>query len=204
MKPSGNKFLFNADSFTFVSMAYPRSRDGTDARQARPSWLPWPPSPATHTKRHLINAPRPTPVRKHTADADDEDVRWEAAPWQAPRSRVPVRHILVLCSKKKIHKLAVVRNRVRTRLVAAFRQALKDHSVPIPAGICIVHAKPAAYDAPMATLVDLMKTSLVRSASNLSKAGPEVKTSTRLPPQSAPSRPQRRTKRPLTFGGYMG
>lgn len=79
-----------------------------------PSWLPWPPTEATHGAHHvrLANAA--------FAAANNP---------QAPRERFL--RTTVFVSKKRVHKLAVVRNRCRTRLTGALRALLAREDMPV-------------------------------------------------------------------------
>ncbi|PWZ00303.1 hypothetical protein BCV70DRAFT_108183 [Testicularia cyperi] len=125
-----------------------------DASKLVPPWLPRAVSPATHERRHLRHTPfplpsTPTPLALLNAeeaesfgspgedngdlDVDHESVmlrKWDpvarsAAEIEAIMARQrPILRVLVLSTKKRIHKLAVIRNRVRTRVVTALRIAL--------------------------------------------------------------------------------
>lgn len=71
-----------------------------------PAWLPRPPQRATHAPRHLD--------------------RWRgAADGETPF------YVIVLAGKKRVHKLAVIRNRCRARLVAALRAVVQHERLPI-------------------------------------------------------------------------
>lgn len=70
-----------------------------------PPWLPFPPSPETHNARHM--------KRYHELMFDI-------------KHKTPRLYASVLISKKRVHKHAVVRNRCRTRLMAALRELIRQ------------------------------------------------------------------------------
>jgi len=75
-----------------------------------PPWLPSPPARETHEARHM---------RRHAA---------------AARDAVPLVPAAVLISKKRVHKHAVVRNRCRTRLMAALQAVAREVAFPVVPG----------------------------------------------------------------------
>jgi len=76
-----------------------------------PPWLPYPPARETHEARH---------ARRRAA--------------VAARARVPLLPVAVLISKKRVHKHAVVRNRCRTRLMAALQAVAREGAIPVVPG----------------------------------------------------------------------
>lgn len=123
-----------------------------------PPWLPWPPRPETHSARHIRLA--------------------EAA--QAARAGVPDRvrilRTTVFVSKKEVHKLAVVRNRCRTRLLAALRDLVRaDPSVPVCDRTCesdavyvyVFLANAPLYDAPRDAVAGTLRRALAHVAAQV-------------------------------------
>lgn len=78
-----------------------------------PPWLPWPPHPDTHSAHHIRLA-----EGARAAVAGDED-------------RTRYLRTTVFVSKKRVHKLAVLRNQCRTRLLAALRELVTHEDVPV-------------------------------------------------------------------------
>lgn len=76
-----------------------------------PPWLPDPPTSKTHEARH---------ARRRAA--------------VAARDTVPLLPAAVLISKKRVHKHAVVRNRCRTRLMAALQAVAREVALPVVRG----------------------------------------------------------------------
>ena len=82
-----------------------------------------------------------------------------------------------MSSKKRIHKLAVIRNRARTRLVAALRQALwrlpnPSESLGSKKNVLMIVANPPAYSMAMGQLIDSMEKGLSYVAKKPSFAAP--------------------------------
>ena len=76
-----------------------------------PPWLPFPPSPDTHNARHIRR------YRELMYDIEHKTPRLYAS---------------ILISKKRVHKHAVVRNRCRTRLMAALQQLIRrEKDMPV-------------------------------------------------------------------------
>lgn len=75
-----------------------------------PPWLPWPPLRATHEARHLRRA-------SAAASSELRELR-----------------TTIFMSKKRVHKHAVVRNRCRTRLMAALRDVVERDGAPVRDG----------------------------------------------------------------------
>ncbi|SHO78558.1 Uncharacterized protein MSYG_2905 [Malassezia sympodialis ATCC 42132] len=94
-----------------------------------PPWLPSPPARETHEARHM---------RRHAA---------------AARDAVPLVPAAVLISKKRVHKHAVVRNRCRTRLMAALQAVAREVAFPVVPGHAYVFFGTAhLYHVPMDVL----------------------------------------------------
>ncbi|WFD03224.1 hypothetical protein MOBT1_001913 [Malassezia obtusa] len=112
-------------------------------RALGPPWLPWPPRRETHSARHvrLANAAR-------AALADDP-------------ARVRMLRTTVFVSKKQVHKLAVVRNRCRTRLLAALRALVAAEEVPVhDRYVYVFLANAPLYAAPHEAIVAALRRAL--------------------------------------------
>ncbi|WFD20069.1 hypothetical protein MCAP1_002313 [Malassezia caprae] len=95
-----------------------------------PPWLPYPPLRETHEARH---------ARRRAA--------------AAARGVVPLLPAAVLISKKRVHKHAVVRNRCRTRLMAALQAVAHEEAIPVVPGHAYIFFGTAhLYHTPMAAL----------------------------------------------------
>lgn len=159
--------------FSLILKPFPRhlvDRKGCiDETRLVPHWLPLPPHPATHQGRHFrlpFSYPRSSKV--HEGD------RWESEPlvWPVQPAAVrPILRVLVLSTKKRIHKLAVIRHRTRTRLVAALRTALfqlQDAGTPVDSlldvrrNVVVIMAERTAYARNMQDLVGEMERALRR------------------------------------------
>lgn len=151
-----------------------------------PHWLPMPPHPSTHQRRHLRPPLYPAPVPFLPTKTRDDADRWEPVPLAQESSSVttddttrPILRVFVLASKKRIHKHAVIRNRVRTRLIAALRTAifrLQDASTDVEGkldlrrNVLMLVANPTAYAKDMEELVHEMDKALRRVAALPSSA----------------------------------
>ncbi|CDR88550.1 uncharacterized protein SPSC_04377 [Sporisorium scitamineum] len=181
-----------------------------------PHWLPKPPHPSTHQLRHLRSPLYPAPFSSNKTVGEEEkregSGRWEPIPLAQESSSVvegvavrPILRVFVLASKKRIHKRAVIRNRVRTRLVAALRTAifrLQDANLDVERKLdlrrnaVMLVASPTAYAKDMEALVQEMDKALRRVAalpspasssaprkfgnqSELNKTGPSPRTFSR-------------------------
>lgn len=78
-------------------------------------YLPFPPSRSTHTKKHIVSIPR---ALRSSLDQDQVEEKL----LEMNRKL----YFIVFVSKKRISKLAVDRNRVRTRVVHALRQVVRE------------------------------------------------------------------------------
>lgn len=170
--PSRTDSSFACPEFILILKPYPRHLVGAngevDEARLLPPWLPFPPHPATHQGRHLRATPHPPPPSSFpTVEEQGESDRWEPLPptiTQSPKDR-PIMRVLTMSSKKRIHKLAVIRNRARTRLVAALRQALwrlphPEASLGCKKNVLMIIANPPAYSTDMAQLIDSMEKGL--------------------------------------------
>ncbi|WFD23714.1 hypothetical protein MEQU1_002408 [Malassezia equina] len=90
---------------------HPRTAALTPPPLLGPPWLPDPPTSETHEARH---------ARRRAA--------------VAARDTVPLLPAAVLISKKRVHKHAVVRNRCRTRLMAALQAVAREVALPVVRG----------------------------------------------------------------------
>jgi len=170
--PSRTDSSFACPEFILILKPYPRHLVGADGEvdEARllPPWLPFPPHPSTHQGRHLRATPNPSAPSPSSPVEQGEGERWEPLPptptTESPEER-PVMRVLTMSSKKRIHKLAVIRNRARTRLVAALRQALwrlpnPSESLGSKKNVLMIVANPPAYSMAMGQLIDSMEKGL--------------------------------------------
>ncbi|WFD27402.1 hypothetical protein MNAN1_002398 [Malassezia nana] len=112
-----------------------------------PPWLPFPPTRETHEARHLRRA-----VAASTAITAHDTV--------------PLLPTAVLISKKRVHKHAVVRNRCRTRLMAALRAVVREVQVSLVPGHAYVFFGTAhLYHVPMERLQQQVEKALVAVSS---------------------------------------
>ena len=94
-----------------------QSRGGRMPPILGPPWLPFPPSPETHQGRH---------IRRYLELLEDRE------------NGRPRLHAGILIGRKRVHKRAVVRNRCKTRLMAALRNTVQQdptlhvHSSTLP------------------------------------------------------------------------
>lgn len=103
-----------------------------DDTRLLPHWLPMPPHPSTHQARHLGLPFDSHPVASPGAPSsmyDDGEDRWSPLEVRLPSASAgdaarPILRVFVMSTKRRIHKRAVIRHRVRTRLVAALRTAV--------------------------------------------------------------------------------
>ncbi|PWN53943.1 hypothetical protein IE53DRAFT_76381 [Violaceomyces palustris] len=153
-----------------------------------PPWLPKPPRASTHEKRHLVDNPLAiVPFERRSASThtvpDRTGPESDSCPerWERPeRTSIKVNpyhdmRAIVFAGKKKVHKSAVVRNKCRTKLMAALEFAAcstqrGDPPRPPPAGIFVIHAKLEAYGAKMESLVKEMSVALARADRNTSRS----------------------------------
>lgn len=173
---------FHCDDFTMVLKAFPRhltDNEGClDETMLVPNWLPLPIDPATHQRRHLRSPLYPPSSLSSDSKEAGED-RWEpiSDPTSLPVSDVvarPILRIFVLSTKKRIHKLAVIRHRTRTRLVAALRTAIfrwqesgsnVESLLDLRRRVIMLIASPTAYAREMEELVGEMDKALRRVTS---------------------------------------
>ncbi|KAJ1582604.1 hypothetical protein NDA11_007403 [Ustilago hordei] len=167
---------FHCEDFTMVLKGFPRHLTDQlgrlDETRLMPSWLPLPIDPATHQRRHLRS-----PLYQPSAPSKEGDAdRWEPIPNPTPLSAEgrPILRIFVMSSKKRIHKLAVIRHRTRTRLVSALRTAifrLQDSDIDaaqtldLRKQVIMLIASPTAYSRKMEVLVSGMEKALRRVTS---------------------------------------
>ncbi|GAC99224.1 hypothetical protein PHSY_006824 [Pseudozyma hubeiensis SY62] len=145
-----------------------------------PNWLPMPPHPSTHQRRHLCS---PVVDVKPPSRVESEGDRWEALALPPATSglgcaaRATLR-VFILASKKRIHKRAVIRHRARTRLVAALRTAITRleisdfdvaHKLDVRKHVLMLVANPDAYAKDMDALVTEMDSAVRRIASLYSR-----------------------------------
>ncbi|SPO45628.1 uncharacterized protein PSANT_03314 [Moesziomyces antarcticus] len=158
-----------------------------DERKLVPSWLPVPPHPATHERRYL-RAPFYPPTapagRKNRLAFQNAEAAWtgpyDASPgdsgkWESAAAPIvsaeirPVLRVLVSSSVRRVHKLAVIRNRVRTRLTEAMRIAVAhmeqrgtdiDKMLNPRRNLLLVFAGAAAHSKPMDELAQEMRDGL--------------------------------------------
>lgn len=123
-----------------------------------PSWLPFPPSPETHQGRH---------IRRYLELLQDRE------------NGTPRLHAGILIGKKRVHKRAVVRNRCKTRLMAALRSVVQhdptlrvhsstSHTLLIPpAHAYIFFGTANLYSANMIEIEHELKRALASAAAKL-------------------------------------
>lgn len=145
-----------------------------------PHWLPMPPHPSTHQRRHLC--PPVVDLEPPTREESEGD-RWEAlalppATGGADRAARSTLRVFILASKKRIHKRAVIRHRARTRLVAALRTAVTrleasdldvEQKLDVRKHVLMLVANPDAYAKDMDALVAEMESAVRRIASLFSR-----------------------------------
>lgn len=170
---------FHCDDFTMVLKSFPRNLTDDEGRldetRLIPHWLPSPVDPATHQRRHLrpplyLPSTSASPSDKKRGDGD----RWEPLsphPLTLASEPRPIMRIFVVSTKKRIHKLAVIRHRTRTRLVSALRTAIhrrqaegEDVSriLDLRKRVIMLIASPGAYGRTMPELVEEMDKGLSR------------------------------------------
>lgn len=176
--------VHRCQDFMMVLKPFPRhlvdSKGCIDEARMLPPWLPMPPHPSTHQRRHLC-PPAAVPTQTGVAPTDPLQDRWEATSLPRPssasaegRSARPILRVFVSASKKRIHKRAVLRHRTRTRLVAALRTAIfrmQDSNVDVVKmldlrkKVLMLIANPDAYAKDMEALVQEMDKGLRRVTS---------------------------------------
>ncbi|KAF6767552.1 hypothetical protein PSEUBRA_005721 [Kalmanozyma brasiliensis GHG001] len=134
--PSRSEPSFHCSDFTMILKPFPRHLvDGNgclDETRLLPHWLPMPPHLSTHQGRHFRLTFGSPPVASSDASSPgdhDGEARWEPLEVSLPMlskadDARPVLRVFVMSTKKRIHKRAVIRHRVRTKLVAALRTAI--------------------------------------------------------------------------------
>ncbi|KAL4401997.1 ribonuclease P [Malassezia pachydermatis] len=100
---------FNLNMYPLRSPPTPTSSTTRMPPMLGPTWLPYPPTSSTHEPRHL---------RRYAAYMNPSTVH------------TPQCHVAVMIGKKRVHKHAVVRNRCRTRLLAALQALLQEDRLP--------------------------------------------------------------------------
>lgn len=141
-----------------------------------PHWLPIPPHPSTHQARHVRLPFKTFPALANDVSSSHGDERWEPLevplPVAAKETETrPVLRVFVMSTKRRIHKRAVIRHRVRTKLVAALRTAifrLQDAKVDVERmldlrrNVVTLIAQPTVYLKDMEALVGAMDKALRR------------------------------------------
>ncbi|WFD00045.1 hypothetical protein MYAM1_002791 [Malassezia yamatoensis] len=108
-----------------------------------PPWLPWPPNPETHDGRHMLLYKAAQAMLANEPD------------------RLRILRTTVFVSKKNVHKLAVVRNRCRTRLIAALRDLVAQEAVIVADRYVYVFlAQARLYSAPISEIADTLRHAL--------------------------------------------
>lgn len=147
-----------------------------DDTRLLPHWLPMPPHPSTHQARHLRLPCKTSPASANDASSSDGGVRWEPleVPLPVPAKDTearPILRVFVMSTKRRIHKRAVIRHRVRTKLVAALRTAifrLQDSKLDVERmldprrKVVTLIAQPTVYLKDMEALVGEMDKALRR------------------------------------------
>ncbi|CBQ73733.1 conserved hypothetical protein [Sporisorium reilianum SRZ2] len=174
----------------FILILKPFPRHLVDAKgcivetKMLPHWLPMPPHPSTHQRRHLVPPLYPAPSASNKT-AGEEEVRdnvdrWEPIPLAQESPSLggsdaarPILRVFSLVTKKRIHKRAVIRHRVRTRLLTALRTAifnLQDAKLDVQGkldlrrNVLMLVAHPSAYAKDMEALVREMEKAVRRVA----------------------------------------
>ncbi|TKY85363.1 hypothetical protein EX895_005525 [Sporisorium graminicola] len=188
--PDRGNSTYSSPDFTMILKQFPRHLvDGEGCiveSRLLPHWLPMPPDPSTHQRRHLCpplypasSSPNKTVGEEQEQGQDGVD-RWEPV---SPAHELPsvgnsiatrpILRVFVLASKKRIHKRAVIRHRARTRLVAALRMAIfrlqdteldVERKLDLRRNVLMLVANPTAYAKHMEALVNEMEKALRRVA----------------------------------------
>lgn len=150
--------LFQLRLFPLLNLEPPAFVRRTPPSLGAP-WLPFPPQCSTHNGSNVRRA-----AASATAARIHEPVMTVGSNVRgADAARVPLLMLrtTVYVSKRRVHKLAVVRNRCRTRLIAALRQVLAEGGVLVrPRMVYIFSAGPQLYGEDMTTLCKTMRTAL--------------------------------------------
>lgn len=193
---------YHCENFNLAVKSYPPNltgRDGTvqEDRLGCP-WLPRPARPSTHERRHLRNYQPPPPevipeeFEKWTTTAADLEKRAQ----EIRDPRPVLRHFMAL-GKKRIHKHAVARSKVRRRLVFALRTVLhqlqREHAddgqalldaLDLKRNILYFSPNLSVYLCPMSVLITRMREGILR-ATNMHRPGSTSRQpQLRRPPQS--------------------
>ncbi|KAJ9477848.1 hypothetical protein PHBOTO_001396 [Pseudozyma hubeiensis] len=182
--PEKGHLVHGCQDFTMILKPFPRhlvDEQGhiVESRMI-PHWLPMPPHPSTHQRRHLC--PPVVELEPPTQEESAGD-RWEAlafppATGGADGAARPTLRVFILASKKRIHKRAVIRHRARTRLVAALRAAVTrlessdfdvERKLDVRKHVLMLVANPDAYAKDMGALVAEMDSAVRRIASLCSR-----------------------------------
>ena len=150
--------LFQLRLFPLLNLEPPAYVRRTPPSLGAP-WLPFPPKRSTHKGSNVRRAAAaamaahiPEPVMTVGSNVRGADA-----------ARIPLLMLrtTVYVSKRRVHKLAVVRNRCRTRLIAALRQVLAEGGVLVrPRMVYIFSAGPQLYGEDMASLCRTMRNAL--------------------------------------------
>lgn len=124
-----------------------------------PPWLPYPPDSSTHSPRHM-----------RRLEASRLAMRLPRIMWAAGKDAPADLPLLLLrttvfVSKKRVHKLAVARNRCRSRLLEVLRKLVADGGVPVvPRCVYIFNASAELYSAPQSEICSSLRLALERVA----------------------------------------
>ncbi|SPO26542.1 uncharacterized protein UTRI_04131 [Ustilago trichophora] len=180
--------------FSVILKPFPRHLTDANGRldetKLLPHWLPLPPHPSTHQGRHLrppfYYPTLPCLPDTISKEAGQDADRWEPLAQPRETSKLagdsrPILRFFVMSTKKRIHKLAVIRHRTRTRLVTALRMAIVrlqesdpglGKSLELRKNVLVLIASPLAYAKAMPVLVDEMETAVRRITTNHNRRGP--------------------------------
>ncbi|WFD31801.1 hypothetical protein MSPP1_002840 [Malassezia sp. CBS 17886] len=125
-----------------------------------PPWLPYPPTRATHEARHFR--------RRAAAQALAAESQGRSLPRGAGAQTPRLLRTTVFVSKKRVHKLAVVRSRCRTRLLGALRTLLRAGNTPADERYAYIFAAAAGlYACDMGELQEQLSRALVAVSARL-------------------------------------
>ncbi|SPO26820.1 uncharacterized protein UTRI_04131_B [Ustilago trichophora] len=194
--PSKNNPSHHCADFSLILKPFPRhlmdASGRLDETKLLPHWLPLPPHPSTHQGRHLrppfYYPTLPSLPESISKEAGHDANRWEplAQSVAVPTETRPILRFFVMSTKKRVHKLAVIRHRTRTRLVTAMRTAIArlegsdpglGNSLEPRRNALMLIASPSAYSKAMPVLVDEMEKAVRRitsqaCSSSSNKRGP--------------------------------
>jgi len=101
-----------------------RHRNLFSTNRVTAPYLPFPPSRATHTKKHFFS-----PLSLRSSLSSNSNLISDLEREKVTRMRNKTLYFIVFVAKKKISKLASDRNRVRTKLVDALREVVKEREL---------------------------------------------------------------------------